>query len=168
MKISKQTAEKVANEMTSKKQEELKKMTDTLEILGYEIAKSVIPKDVLIIYEKYKYYFNTSNTLLISGPGINKESINFKKELPTTQWCINKTLNKNESEKIRQLLDKKLDLNKELILLKNDIVNALLSLGTSKRIETEFKEAFKFLPKNTENKALIVNLDSIRTKLKYA
>jgi len=82
--------------------------------------------------------------------------------LPSTETHYEIT--KEENKKLFTLVQKREKQKNEIKNLRKEIKQALINLKTFKRVETEFPEAFKFLPKNVST-ALVVNVDSIKKQL---
>lgn len=165
MNISKTTAHEVAKKVTEKK----KQVIDDLQIEFSEhleaIYKKQIPAGVLSEFGKNKAYFKTTSSTSIVGEGFDFRRENFTKNLP---YKDNNAITKPSPEeaavliKISNGID---NLKKEYEQTRKEVEAALISLRTYKRIEENFPEAFLFLPKQ-QNTALVVNLESLRRKLK--
>lgn len=165
MKVSKELAGLVANKMTDKKRKEIEVIEKQISEIGYDLAKSTVPKKVLEFYNDNHGYFYKCSQIQVSGNGMNYQVINFSPSVPTkNEWRINKSVDEKTGKKLSSLFSEKEAKQKELKELKNEIESAILSLGTHARVEEKFNEAYKLFPvkKHTE---VIVNIDSIRKKL---
>lgn len=164
--ITKDIANYVANRLTEKKSEEISKLQKSFEEISFKAYEKKIPKEVMDCFAKHKKYFDTTTQLRMVGNGWNYEYVSIGEELPTNSGSYP---NPSFDEKTNQLLltqhQKISDLKSKLKPLKEEIITALIRLGTFKKVEIEFKEAYPFLPK-TVSQSLVVNVDKIREKLK--
>ena len=163
--ITKEIANYVANKLTDKKKVEIEKLEKTFKENAYNAYLKKIPKDIIELSKKYKNYFKWIDQYKISGHGWNYEYIYMSASLPS---CDGNYATIQLDEKTSQSLLKEWqnikDLKRKKELLHDEIFTALIRLGTFKKVETEFKEAYIHLPK-TVSQALVVNIDKIREKL---
>ena len=166
--ITKDLAKFVASKMIDKMQQniELKKLQVSEKVVA-DINKT-LPKELLEIALKYPNYFKKCNRILLQGNGLNDSfslnksvlatgnyhQIAFKPE-PEDAKIISKGI--NEIEK----------LEKKYKELRIQIEKTLLNLKTFKRIETQFPEAWKFVPENKTENSLAVPIEDLRKQLNH-
>ena len=168
MRITKEKAELVAKKLTEKKQKEKQVLEENLQEFCYNIALSKIPKPVMDMFKEYPRYVNSSSEIFVIGEGIDNYNLKYQSisnPLPKAKESIPVT--KTESNKIQKLSDKITNLKSEIRTLKKEIETAVYNLKTYSRVEKEFPEAFKYLPKEQITTALQVNISDIRNKLKH-
>lgn len=163
--ITKDIANYVASKLTEKKKVEIEKLEKTFKENAYNAYLMKIPKDVMEISKKYKNYFKLIDQYKIAGNGWNYEYIYMNASLPS---CDGNYATIQLDEKTSQSLLKEhnniKDLKRKKEQLQDEIFTALIRLGTFKKVENEFKEAYIHLPKSV-SQALVVNIDKIREKL---
>lgn len=168
MRISQDTANKMAWKMTENKLQEIEKLEKEIETFGYEVAKNSIKKEVYDFYLKHKNYFNKGTFIGVEGTGLTYTRLYFKPELPCVENGYNSAIHVDNktANKINELFNKKALLKKERDKLILDIKNAILSLRTYAKVEAEFKEAAKHFPvRNKITTDLVINLSDIRKRL---
>ena len=157
MNISREKAEDVAESLTQKIKEERD---------GYSAEKCQILKDFILSKtpDRVKEFFTENpewikrNHVLIHGVS-HYESVSavWKDDVITvddiTAKAFTDVFNKEESA------------NKKLRKVKQEIIQAMLSLKTYARCKEQFPEAYALLPQTSTSTALMVNLDSIRKEL---
>ena len=167
MRITKDVAEETAEKMTAKKSLELLEMRNSFSEKVRNLIVKKIPKEIMQAFEKHPNYINSIGYIYLYGVGFNGDCIKFKK-LPYTnnnRFEINSEMGATELLKEFNKIE---SLEKEIKDLKLEIETALYStLRTYKRVEESFPEALEFLPQPNNNKtALVVNLSSLRKKIK--
>jgi hypothetical protein len=167
MRITKDVAESTAEKMTAKKSLELLEMRNLFSEKIRNLILKQVPKEIIEAFEKHPNYINSIGYVYLYGVGFNGESVKFKK-LPYTgnnRFEIKSEMGANE---LLKQFNKIEVLEKEVKDLKLEIETALYStLRIYKRIEESFPEALEFLPPINNNKtALVVNLSSLREKIK--
>lgn len=165
MKISKQDALIAALKMTENKRTEINKLENEIKSFAYNAAFASIKKEVINFYLTHKNYFKTTTSVSLSGIGLSSIWIFYETPLPSTDACsISVILSVSDAKKITHLINKKEDLTKRLKSLQKDIEIAIISLGTTAKIESEFKEAIAFLPVKIKAE-LTVNIKDIKARL---
>lgn len=169
MKISRANARVIALKLTNKKATEIERMEKELSSFAKEIAKDQIPKEVLELHAKYPGYFHTCNKLVTYGTGLNGDNFMFEGALPMDynkqSWCIVATVNDKKAAKLDKSDTELKKAQRDLDKLRDDIENALVTLGSYKRIVAEFPDAEQFLPKR-DTQDLTVNIPSILKRIK--
>ena len=112
-----------------------------LDMVSDEVVKS-IPIEVLEISKKYPKYFITRVEFSLSD-GVNKLHYVKSRKLPSDQSFI--TVSPADFARIKGLYDELKALHKVKVDLINKIESTLLNLGTYKRVQSEFPEAYKYL-----------------------
>lgn len=166
-KISKETANAIAEKLTEKKRKEHDQVVDELRAFCLDLCKKKIPAPVMECYDKHKDYFRVISSVQCSGNGANHETINLGSKLPSwnNSWSVQLALNVENGKTFVKLINQRDRLQKQTEELHAEIKNALISLGTYNRIAVEFPEAAKLLPVRA-TMSLVVNVDKIRQKLK--
>lgn len=112
-----------------------------LDMVSDEVIANT-PIEVLEISKKYPKYFITRSEVSLSD-GINRLHYVKCRKLPSEQAVI--TISPKVFAQIKGLYDELKALHKVKIDLINKIESTLLSLGTYKRVQSEFPEAYKYL-----------------------
>lgn len=112
-----------------------------LDMVSDEVVKS-IPIEVLEISKKYPKYFITRSEVNLSD-GLNRLNYIKCRRLPSEQAVI--TVPSKVFAQIKELHEELKALHKVKVDLINKIESTLLKLGTHKRVQSEFPEAYKYL-----------------------
>lgn len=168
--ITKEVAEQVAKNLIEPKVQEKAKLSQLLTNHLRDYYLTTIPEDVLIEFHKNKDYFSTCYSIRIQGEGVSDAYTYYSigEELPTSNKKDRIQLPPKTAEKAVKLIDSIRDKKTEIEKLSREIQIALYNLRTYKNVETEFPEAFKYLPEAKVNTALAINIKDIRCKLDNA
>lgn len=158
MKITKYIAERIAEEMTSdimNKRESLKKeMRDFCDNI---ISKS-LDDDLLKAYKKYSSYFGTSTCATLMN-GSQELRVSTLSRFPaTTSWFPIIYIEKSDAEIVDNYiigLEKLRDVIKKT---REDIISSLIALKTSKRVQSDFPDAYVYLEKYVNDKPTELSL----------
>lgn len=169
MRISQEFSKNIANKMAEKLDKKIELAEKEYSEFVYKEYVKQTPKGMLVALKKYPNYVQTVNYVYFSGFGFNYEGVSVVKKVieQSSNSRANLTLDKDlagELIKFKRVVD---DLKKERAELKREIQNALLTLRSFSEIKKQFPEAAKYLP-NAEKRELVVDLQSIRNKLKTA
>ena len=142
-KITRKTAEIISKEMSNSAYDSKIAPLESrlLDMVSDEVIKS-IPIEVLEISKKYPKYFITRSEVNLSD-GVNRLNYVKCRRLPSEQSVI--TVSPEAFAQIKALNDELKVLYKVKIDLINKIESTLLKLGTYKRVQSEFPEAYKYL-----------------------
>lgn len=164
--ITKQIANDVTRSLMREKNETLKSMKNEFsEMVRNQYLKG-IPKEIQEFFEKHRGFAKNSCTVYLTAHGFNRKNVSIK-EAPGCMSHPSISLDAKTGDKLFKFDSKIETMNKENDELFTSIENALLNLKTFKAVEKEFPEAVPFLPKYVGvSTALVVNLSSIREKLK--
>jgi len=163
--ITKDIANQVAKKLTDKRKIAVDKKYKEFQEDAFEAYKKKIPKDVLEFYATHKTWVKEVSQYKLIGHGWNHEYVYMSGLLPSKDGnYINVPLDEKTSKALLIKSDYVKEERQKIEVLKDEIITALLRLGTFKRVEAEFKEAYLLLPK-TVSQALVVNIDKIREKL---
>lgn len=130
----------------------VKKKTEKINSLKLELSESAlshhlkhVPPAVKKAFKENMSYIRTTNSIRLVGGGFNHEYIAIGIYAPSNgNDCY--TPNEFDGEFFRRKIDKISQLKDERNSLREDIVQALKTLGTYKKVEAEFNEAYKLLP----------------------
>jgi hypothetical protein len=171
MRISKEkareVASKLANDAFKAKKERIKKESEEL---GDKLIKKYIPSELLEICNKYSEYFNTRNYLYVK----DKEKEDERRY--NDSICIETTFNNPtlsgswngipvSTEDYKEVKKKNTEYSNCIGLCdkyERDIANALIALGTTKRIKEKFPEAIKYISEEETANLPSCNYDSLR------
>jgi len=167
MKITKQLAESLANQLSKPKEDALKKQFTALEKEIQDKAKKLVPASLMKAYKEHPEYFGHKRRfnhsyeldyIALNMPSNSHYNMEVKDLLKEDQAPV--------LELIKQYLADKADIKKK----KSELAEAILAFKTLKRLETDFKEAFKLVPKETlaHNGQYLPakNIDSLKTWVK--
>lgn len=144
-KISRATATEVATRMVNDvfKNREAN-IRGQIKVICEKIAKDKIPQEVLDFCEKWKEYLTLHASLSIAC--INEEGkircwVSSPISFLVSYKVSTLTVEGEDSDALYALNEKRCQLIKEKNALLNNIINTLLDLGTTKRVEVEFSDA---------------------------
>lgn len=165
MRITKDIANDIAVKLLLNKGQEISDLKSNLSKKVFDLYNKSIPKEVLEFSKKHPEYFLFTDDVTIYGPGLNGQWVKservFKKNKNTSLM-----LNEKDAVFCKKCLDDISDKVSAYHSLKNEIETALYNLRTYAKVAESFPEAIQFLTKTATSTALIVNIDSIRQKLK--
>jgi hypothetical protein len=163
--ITKEIAKCVANKLTEKRKIAVDKKYKEFQVDSYEAYKKKIPKDVLEFYATHKTWVKEVNQYQLIGHGWNHEYVYMSDMLPSKDGnYIHVSLDEKTSKALLLKSDYVKDERQKIEVLKDEIENALVRLGTYKRVKEQFSEAYLLLSAHS-SQALVVNVDKIREKL---
>lgn len=142
-KITRKIAEIISKEMSNSAYDSKIAPLESrlLDMVSDEVVKS-IPIEVLEISKKYPKYFITRSEVNLSD-GLNRLNYVRCRRLPSEQAVI--TIPSKVFAQIKELHEELKALHKVKVDLINKIESTLLKLGTYKRVQSEFPEAYKYL-----------------------
>jgi len=176
MKITKTAAEETAKQMANDSMNENieNSRNKLIEFVSLKVEQQV-PEDLLIIFrdEKYENYFRTSNCFRVSYE--NKcdyfDYISLNSYFPVKNGDNIVDLQKKDYDQFVELLKRKKELIRSKEYLIKRIYNAVLSMGTVKRLEKEFPEAFEAMPEQFKTErvstTIAVPVDDILKELNF-
>lgn len=164
MRITKESAEVLSKKLSEKYLESLKKVKSELsEYVTAEYIKD-IPAPVIKIFASESAYFRKDSRIMLSGE-FGHQYIPATKSVPNDQYTATLTLTKERINKISGLIKKRDDLEKKYKDIKGEIYQALIALGTYKRISDQFPEAAIYLPQ-AQTMALTIDINKVRSYIK--
>lgn len=168
MKISKEAAKNITSKLLETKRKKLDAAYLEYRQLATDLYKSQLPNELVELQRKYPEYISKCSSLLINSHGFNWERINATEQVIQVAKGENIIdLNAKDADKLLKLKQKHEKLRKSYSELFSETEHALISLGTTKRIEENFPEAKPFLPVS-ENLLPVANLADLRSKIKAA
>lgn len=162
-KISQGAAQKAALDICKPLQKEIEKKKLECGKTMREILEKEVPVEVMKVYEKNKNYIQSVTYVQIGGHGFSYEGVNLDKAVPRENKTYSYAIGKEDSVVMHKLINEISDLEKKYKETKQTIENTLLTLGTHKRVEAEYPEAYPFVAESpTTNTSLMLNLAPIR------
>lgn len=164
-KISQQTADRLTKILLSKKEIARNKS-------GLEFRKAVesayvktIPADVMKFYKKNPKFTRTTMQVQMIGGGFNHEYVTLIDSQPAEHYRSTTIFSPEGpvADALKKLHNESKTLTDQYDALKSETYNALISLGTSKRIIESFPELAKYLEVATT--ALIVNVTDLKKRI---
>lgn len=165
MRITKQIASDVANQLLAKKVKGNNRNWTELSNEVYESVLKTIPKEITELYEKHPSYVRTSQNVRLFGNGFNHENISTPRGFPCIDYSKTYTPTEKEAADWIKLLNDYKDGKDNLRKLSSEIESALYNLKTYKAVQDNFPEAYELLPEKVST-SLSVNLSDIRQKIK--
>jgi len=164
--ITKEIAENVTKELLAKKVEKKHELLKEIgEITRQELILSVPPKVMELFNQKEeKIFFKTESNIYLTD--FSKLGVYFSPIPKSDGNYYYKFTNEETRKKVDVLYKKYIALEKQIEQLKEEIKHSLLALKTFKRIEEQFPEAFKFLPKDNSAFLPALNIRKIQDSLK--
>jgi hypothetical protein len=167
MKISKSTAQEIATQLLKKRVEKNDSKKEKLKLYVEEILVSRIPKEIDAVMKKHTDWVKAEHTFYLNGEGISNwkmRSIHITKLIATDNQQIH--LTSAESEKYVKLFNEIETEEKSIHSAEEQLTNAIYAIGTVKKLETDFPEAFEVLPKKEHQSNLPVNISELRRLIK--
>lgn len=161
--ITKTQAAEIAVKMITEKEAKVTNAKQLLVTAFTRIYLESIPEGLTSIHEKFPDYFNTRRGFNLSGNGFNYQFVQTDRLVPArgTTFCPSKS----QAKELKPLFDRVEKEEKDYKDLKKELEITLINLKTFKRISDNLPEAIPFLPTKMTT-ALVVNLESLREKLK--
>jgi hypothetical protein len=164
--ITKEIANRVAVNLTSKKLEEYELLRKNYSSKAFDIYMATIPKEVVELKEKFPEYFSTAGYLNITGNGFNYDQIKLEKRAISKGNGGSYYSPSPQDAKILMAMKNKVeDAKKSCQDLVREIENLVYHLRTYAKVSEQFPEAIPFLPNKPITTALAINIDDIRKKL---
>jgi hypothetical protein len=170
MRISKDLAATIARALTVKSKQKWDQLVKAYKLKIYDHYMKQTPKAVLKCFGLHPEWFETLDNIRFSGHGFSEEYVGVEKKVIANNYGSRARLQLT-AEIANDLKDARTaseNAEKHYYALKTEIENALLSLGTTKRIAERFPEAIKYLPVagSSVSMALIPDLNKLQTKIK--
>jgi hypothetical protein len=144
-KISQQAACDAANKIAEPLSVKAKSLRKELEKFLIELYMKDIPKEVIVVWEKYKNYLRRDKYFYVCGPGIGREYFNLSEDVPSVR-IMNLELDVKNAKKFIQMKNELDDADEKYNNTKKEIANTILTLGTHKKIQEVMPNALRFLP----------------------
>lgn len=161
--ITKMAANQVAEILTSKKKEEVKKSKDKVSEFITTLFEANIPTSVMEAFTKFPKYFKNRSYVYLSGAGIQSyQSVQLSKNLPNSEDYLE--MKPHHAEKFIKLNREFEEKKKELKKLQLDVETAVFNARTYKKIAELFPEAVPHLPAVFPPPA--INYSDIRKRIK--
>lgn len=166
MRITKEIARNVANQLTSKKRKELYELQERFKDELLKTYLEDIPKEIKELAQKYPYYFKKSNSISFGGcNGFSYEYFSLSESVIIKQSSSYYTeISSENAKKLNKIHNKIQDKKNEITELFKDLEIALYSLKTYSKVSEQFPEAIPFLPKSITTE-LSVNISNIRKRI---
>lgn len=165
MRITKEKAKLVAERLTSKHNDVINEKKRLLDEYVGQTAVSKIPEAVKQMFKEFPKWVKSQRHVSLSNYLLNDyyyRNHNISVEIPYHEsFCVSD----EEAEKVVKMVDEIKTLTRERELLIKDIEVTVYNLRTYKRCETDFPEAFKWLPMEKPTAEVSIKIDDIRKKL---
>lgn len=169
MRITKQIALEVAEKMAKPTFDRVKEIKNQMYNLLRDYHMMSIPHDVVKLQKEYPSYFKTTNSISIEV-GNFKEGVGGGESIivpaNTNTLYINEISDKALLCKLEKSSAKKQRLKEKGRRLERSIESSLLQLGTYKRVQDSFNEAYGYLPSVESRNLPALEINSIRELLK--
>ena len=166
MRITREKAEFVAGKLVESKREEVKEKRNELKAYVKEITLKRVPTSVSQMFKEFPEWVNASNQIRINNVSLNNYILKnhvIDEKVPAIHDF---NVTDSEAKKVHSLVDEIEKISDVADKLRTEIEILLINIKTYKRCETEFPEAFSFLPLEVPNAQLSVSVESVREKLK--
>ena len=162
-KISQTVANKAAVEICVPLQKEIDKKKLECGKVMREILEKEVPAEIMKAWEKNKNWIQSVSYVNLQTHGFSYECVNLDKSIPRESHSSYYSIGKEDSVVMHKLVNERDDLQKKYKETVQTIENTLLTLGTHKRVEVEYPEAYPYVAETpTTNTALMLNLAPIR------
>lgn len=165
MVISKEQARVIAEKLCEKKKAEFLKAKGIVSKIVTDLRKKQIPADVLRFFKKHPGFFQKSHEIRFEGHGLRFTYMMMTESLPYEGNLI-LHLTSETANKIKDAMNNEENARVNYVELREEIINALLSLRTHKRISESFPEAAKHLPKPVTYLPPAIPIETIMKKIK--
>jgi hypothetical protein len=164
--ITKEIAENVTKELLSKKVEKKSELLKEIGAITRQELILSIPMKVMELFSQpeEKRFFQTESSVYLMD--FSRLRVSFSPIPKSDGNYYYKFTNEETRKKVGVLYKKYIALEKQINQLEDEIKHSLLSLKTFKRIEEQFPEAFKFLPKDNGAFLPALNIRKIQDSLK--
>ena len=170
-KISERDANTAAKKIVEPIQEKRSAVEKQMQAYVTEIYKASLPAKILKCWKDSdicEYMYSTSS-LNLNGNGFSNRGISLIGKWPKVDTHYSSPVLELTAEQaafLNPLEDEKDELKKKYDTTLSEVQNSILTLGTHKRVQEEFPEAYKFLPGITVDTSLMVQLDPVREKVR--
>lgn len=172
MKISQDRAKEAAAKLTAKAREKAEKLHKEYQQVVIGLYNEQFPKEVHDFAKKYPQHICFANCIQLSGPGMTRDhsyvDLDRKEVISNVAGYAqaNLHLTAKTSTLVVKAREAWLDAKKDYGLLKNETQQAILNLGTTKRVQESFPIAVPFLGLQTPQYAVpALNLAPLKAKL---
>lgn len=171
-KISENSAHTAARKIVEPIQDKRNAIEKEMEEYVTKIYKDSLPAKILKCWKDSDIceYMRYTSSLNINGNGFDSRNISLIGKWPKVEdnrYGYPKfDLTQEQSAFLLPLENEKEDLKKKYDTTLSEVENSILTLGTHKRVQEEFPEAYKFLPGVTRDTSLMVQLDPVREKVR--
>lgn len=170
-KISENHAHIAAKKIVEPIQEKRSAVEKEIQEYVTKIYKESLPAKVLKAWNDSDLcsYIISASSIKLYGHGFSNRNVNLIGKLPRAEgaeYYLRIDLTAEQAAVLQPLENEKEDLKKKYDITLSEVQNSILTLGTHKRIQEEFPEAYKFLPGVTRDTALMVQLDPVREKVR--
>ena len=163
MNINKGIAEEVAIKLLSEKLTVIDEIAEKRQDFATKKVMDSLPALIRDAYKAHPSYFSATTTCYFEGVGITRTQEASKEWIPNNHTRVF-ILEGGELNEYVALVNTHINLSKEYLELKEEIVATLCAMRSYKRIQTDFPEAYTLLP-DRQTTALTVNIDKLRCKL---
>jgi hypothetical protein len=146
MRISKDWANDVARSLCQKSRDHVSDLKVAFRELATTIYESQVPKEVIKLGNDHPTWVNKITVIIIDGAGFNRYNCTATRLVyakPFNQAHI--TMSNPIGDRLTKARRAYEDAENVYKLLVQDTLNALLNLGTTKRISEQFPEAAKYI-----------------------
>ena len=171
MRVSKDTASRMARQLTKKSYDKWKAAEAAVPKFIIDLHDKKTPDDVKAFTKDHPGYISTSSTIYLEGPGMGHNAYeNIGKNLPRNSGggsTVRMVLTTKEAEALKKLQHARTDAKKKWEDLLQETTNSIMALGSSKRVAEHFPQAANLIPDTpAKTMALIPNLEGLTNKLK--
>lgn len=169
-KMSKDLAHRIAKSMLAKKGKEVNKLYKDFQQAVTDEYEAQVPDVVKKLMVEAIQYITFTSSISVAGFGFkNYHYVDLIKSIPCKSSGYDKGLKMTAElgTKLKALLTKYEVEKTKYDNLLSEIEVALFGLSSYNRIKEEFPEAIEYLP-TTQSRALMINIDDIRKKIKTA
>ena len=165
MRITKDKAELVAERLTSKHNDVIKEKQRVLTEYVGQVVVSKIPEAVKQMFKEFPEWVCSSRNIHLKHHLLDNYS--YRSHFISVLIPVNESfvVTDKEAKKVVKMVDEIEQLKKDLKKLKKEIEAAVYNLKTYKRCETDFPEAFKWLPMEKPTAEISIKIEDIRKQL---
>lgn len=169
MRITKELAKMMAGQILTNNAQEVSDAREAYCQAVTDVYKTQIPENVMELFGQYPKWVSITDSVRLEGHGFRHDVVSITESLPcqNDDSYVYLKMNAAIAAKLVKLKNRHAKLAEAYRILKSNTTNALISLGTYKRISENFPEAVQFLPKDN-NLRVMINYDAIRKQIKTA
>lgn len=169
-KISASDAQSAARKIVEPIGKKISEIEEQIKVKVTEYATGTVPADVMKVFKSDKCnYITVTQGVVLYGHGFNGKHVGLIGQVPyivENRYSNPRLeLNKTQADIVQKLVEKQEKLEDKKKTTCSEVESMILSLGTHKRVQQEFPEAYGALPGIKVDTGLMIQIQPLRTKV---